>query len=261
MEKGTLKVLLIALVCLSVSLGALPAYSQESKQEQKSENRQDMLTSKDLEREGEDLNKQILTLNQEIQKTLRDYSLLKDDVRKNLKTVPYQTNVRFASDNQGSFIEIERHKFIRDPLHNSKLIGIKTKKFKLYYSGDTVNKLATEIFERYYDDNTAVKVDILDPTPGSEDTSDITFTHTMLVNFTIDNPKFRKDVKLVDNKALRDIQNDTAFPIRNDLKRNFLMPNLIYINNVLIDVAESYYKGKKDAENLMMDFLVRSINH
>jgi hypothetical protein len=206
------------------------------------------------------MNKQIMNLNNEIQKTIRDYNLLSPEIKQGLKVVPYQTNVRYASDNQGSYMEIERHQFIRDPLQAAKFIGIKTKKFKLYYSGDTINKLQTEIFERYYDDNSAVKVDVVDPTPASEDTGDIMFTHTMMVNYTIENPKFRKNVKLVD-KALRDIQNTTAFPIRNDLKRNFLLPNLIYVNSVLLDIAESYYKGKKDSESVMMNFLVQSINH
>lgn len=250
-----LSILFVTMTILAISFSS--AYSQEARPAE----RKDMLTSQELEQDGQDMNKQILTLNNDIQKTAKEYKLFSDDMKKNISVLPYQTNLRYGSDNNGSYMEIERHKFMRDPLNVSKIVGVKTKTFKLYYSGDSVNKLSTQIFERYYDDNSAVNVNILDPTPGSEDTGDVTFTHTIMVNYTIPNEKFRKNINLVDNKALKDIQNTTAFPIRNDLRRNFLIPNLVYVNNVLMDIAETYYKGKKDSESLMTEFLKHTINY
>ncbi len=250
-----LSILFATMTILAVSLSAVSA------QENPSGERKDMLTSQDLEKDGQELNKQILTLNNDIQKSVKEYKLLSDEMKKGISVLPYQTSLRYGSDNNGSFMEIERHQFMRNPLSVSKIIGVKTKSFKLYYSGDTVNKILTQIFERYYDDNSAVRVNVLDPTPSSEGTDDVTFTHTVMVNYTIPNEKFRKNINMVDNKALKDIQNTTAFPIRNDLRRNFLIPNLVYVNNVLLDIAETYYKGKKDSESLMTEFLKRTINY
>ena len=249
------------LIFLALALAALPvhvtmAYAQTGQKADQG----DTLTSKEIEKEGDMMNKQIMSVNRDIIKTVKDYKLTSDDVKKNIRIVPYQTSLNFWNKN-GDFMEVTRHKFIRNPLNLHQIIGIKNKTFRIFYSGETVNKIEMEIFERYYDDNSAVRVTIVDPSPSDEQTNDITFTHTLLVNYTIENDKFRKDVKLVDNKKLGEIQNNTAFPIRNDLRRDFLLPNLVFVNNVLLDVAETYYKGKKDTESLMLEFLRKSVDY
>lgn len=220
----------------------------------------DKLTSKEIEHEGDMMNKQIMSINRDIINTVKDYKLTSDEMKKNIRIVPYQTSLLYG-DKNGNYLEVTRHKFIRNPLNLHQIIGVKNKTFRVYYSGETVNKIEMEIFERYYDDNSAVRVNIMDPSPGDEQTNDVTFTHTLLVNYSIQNEKFRKDVKLVDNKKLGDIQNSTAFPIRNDLRRDFMVPNLVFVSNVLLDVAETYYKGKKDAETLMLEFLKKSVDY
>lgn len=221
----------------------------------------DTLTSKEIEHEGDMMNKQIMSINRDILKVVKDYKLTSDDLKKNIRIVPFQTTLNYGDNGKGNYLEVTRHKFIRNPLNLHRIIGIKNKTFRIYYSGENVSKIEMQIFERYYDDNSAVQVDIVDPSPGDEQTNDVAFTHTLLVNYTIQNDKFRKDVKLVDNKKLGDIQNSTAFPIRNDLRRDFLLPNLTFVNNVLLDVAETYYKGKKDAESLMLEFLRKSVDY
>lgn len=252
-----LSILFVTMTILAISFSS--AFTQENPSS--SEQRKDMLTSEELQKEGLELNKQILILSNDIQKTAKDYKLFSEDMKKNISVLPYQTTLRYGSDNNGNFMELERHQFMRNPLSVSKITGVKTKSFKLYYSGDSISKILTQVFERYYDDNSAVKVNVLDPSPSSEDTDDVTFTHTVMINYTIPNEKFRKNINMVDNKALKDIQNTTAFPIRNDLRRNFLIPNLVYVNNVLLDIAETYLKGKKDSESLMTEFLKRTINY
>ncbi|MCX7679052.1 MAG: hypothetical protein N2316_07510 [Spirochaetes bacterium] len=218
----------------------------------------DKLTSKEIELEGSMLDKQFFAVNKDIIKTVKDYKVTSDEFKKHLRIIPFQTDIKFSDNGKGQFIEVSRHKFIRNPLNLHQIVGIKNKTFRIYYSGETVTRIEMTIFERYYDDNTAVQVDIVDPTPGDEQTNDITFTHTLLVNYSMENEKLRRTVKLLDNKKLGEIQNTTAFPIRNQLRRDVLVPNIIYVNNVLLDVAESFYKGKKDAEALMLEFLQKS---
>ncbi len=248
---------LIAFAISALSFNSPAIFAQTEAQGPKG----DTLTSKEIEQEGVQINKQIMAINKDILAVVKDYKLTTDDLKKNIRIVPFQTTIKYADNDKGNYLEVERHKFIRNPLNIHKIAGIKKKTFRVYYSGDTVTKLEMSIFERYYDDNSAVQVDITDPSPGDEQTDDITFTHNLLVNYTIQNEKFRKTVKLVDNKKLGEIQNNTAFPIRNQLRRDFLVPNLIFVNNVLLDVAETYYKGKKDAESLMLDFLGKSVDY
>ncbi len=245
-------ILLIAVFVVS-QFALKPAFTQSAQPAQ-----EDKLTSKELEQEGALLDKQILNINKEILKVVKDYKITSDDFKKNLRIIPFQTDIKFAENGKGNYIEVTRHKFIRNLLNLHQIVGIKNKTFRLYYSGDTVNKIEMSIFERYYDDNTAVQVDINDPTPGDEQTNDITFSHTLLVNYSMADEKLRRSVKLLDNKKLGEIQNTTAFPIRNQLRRDFLIPNIIFVNNMILDVAESYYKGKKDAETLMLEFLRKS---
>jgi len=248
---------LLAFTISALSLSTRAIFAQTEAQGAKA----DTLTSKEIEQEGDQLNKQILAVNRDIISVVKDYKLTSEDLKKNIRIVPFQTTIKYADNGKGNYLEVERHKFIRNPLNLHKIAGIKKKTFRVYYSGDTVNKVEMSIFERYYDDNSAVQVDITDPSPGDEQTNDVTFTHNLLVNYTIQNEKFRKTVKLVDNKKLGDIQNNTAFPIRNQLRRDFLVPNLIFVNNVLLDVAETYYKGKKDAESLMLEFLRKAVDY
>ncbi len=246
--------MIIAFAALVLSQFALgPAFTQSAQPQQ-----EDKLSSKELEQEGALLDKQIFNVNKEILKSVKDYKITSDEFKKNLRIIPFQTEIKFADNGKGNYIEITRHKFIRNPLNLHQIVGIKNKTFRLYYTGDTVTKIEITIFERYYDDNTAVQVDITDPTPGDEQTNDIAFSHSLLVNYSMQDEKLRRTVKLLDNKKLAEIQNTTAFPIRNQLRRDFLVPNIIFVNNVMLDVAESYYKGKKDAETLMLEFLRKS---
>jgi len=250
---------LLLFILFALAIIALPLHVTFAQTDQEAA-KSDKLTSKEIEKEGEVMNKQINSINQDILKTVREYKLTSDEMKKNIRIVPFQTTINYA-DKNGTFMEVTRHKFIRNPLNLHQIVGVKNKTFRIFYSGETVNKIEMEIFERYYDDNSAVRVNIVDPSPGDEQTNDVTFTHTLLVNYTIENAKFRKDVKLVDNKKLGDIQNTTAFPIRNELKRDFMVPNLVFVSNVLLDVAETYYKGKKDAESLMLEFLKKSVDY
>ncbi len=222
---------------------------------------EDKLISKEIEQEGAQLDKQILAVNRDLMNVFKDYKLSSDDMKKNIRIIPYQTTIKYADNGKGNYLEVSRHKFIRNPLNLHKTIGIKNKTFRLYYTGETINKIELEIFERYYEDNSAIRVNISEPSPGDEQTGDITFTHTLLVNYTIENAKYRRDVKLLDNKKLAEILNTTAFPIRNSIKRDVLIPNLVFVNNVLLDIAETHNKGKKDAETLMLEFLKKSVDY
>lgn len=134
---------------------------------------------------------------------------------------------------------------MKDDTYARDITGIQVKKIKIYTNGQTISKIESEIYERDYYSGSLNIVRITDPSPATEGTNDIVFTH--IVNGKV----------FLDNKKLGDMKNTTAFPIQNDLKRDFIVPHMSYFMNSLLFIAESYYKGLKDAESGMAEFLKR----
>ena len=66
---------------------------------------------------------------------------------------------------------------------------------------------------------------------------------------------------LINDKKLGEIRNNRAFPIRNDIKREFLIPHSTFIYNTFLKIAELYYKGIKDSDSAMSDFLKKSTSY
>ncbi len=123
------------------------------------------------------------------------------------------------------------------------VVGIRTKKIKIFTNGQTVTRLESVIYEKYFNTRETSYVEISDPSPTSEGTDDITFTHIY------------KGKKILDNKKLGDIKNTTASPIRNDIKRDFLLPHLNQFYASILFIAEAYYSSLKDADQNMHEFL------
>ena len=194
------------------------------------------LTSQGLDQEGKKLDDQILDLNKKIAEIIANYELMKaQDVR----WVPYQTNYVLGKD----FIELEKHSFTRDGIFGRDITGLQSRKIKIFTDGKTISKIESEIYERDYYAGTSNIVRIVDPSPMAQGTDNVTFTNII-------NGK-----TYLDNKRLGDIKNTTAFPIRNDLKRDFFVPHLSYFRSSILFIAESYMKGMKDAEHGLTEFL------
>jgi len=103
--------------------------------------------------------------------------------------------------------------------------------------------------ERDYNGGLSTQVIIVDPTPTAAGTDDIIFTHIL-------NGK-----KLLDGRKLGEVKNSTAFPVRNNLKREFLVPHLEYFSQVLLSIAETYARGIKDSDSQMYEFLKQSTSY
>ncbi|MBN2157801.1 MAG: hypothetical protein JW807_00290 [Spirochaetes bacterium] len=222
------------MVILCVALTAVISTAQEKKSD-----KQYKLESEQLDRVGKSLDAQILAYGKRMAEIIHKYELLKAS---DLRIIPYQTTYVMGSD----YIEMEKHHFIRDDALGKEITGLQTKRIKIYTNGQSISKIESEIYDRMYWAGTSVVVRMTDPSPLSEGTDDIVFTH-------IANGKV-----LLENKKLGDIKNTTAFPIRNELKRDFVVPHMSYFMNSLLFIAESYNKGLKDAESVMSNFLKKS---
>ena len=202
--------------------------------------RQYKLTSEMLDKQGKELDDQIVSYNKKIAGIVKDYALLKSNA---VSIVPYQTTYVLGPD----FIEIEKHSFLKDDILSREITGILTRKMKIYTNGDTVSKIESEISDRDYWSGSFNYVKVVDPSPTVEGTDDITFTHII-------NGK-----TLIDAKRLGDMKNSTAFPVRNEIKRDFLIPHMSYFTDMIRFIAESYNKGLKDSDVGMQEFLKKVV--
>src|SRR5271157_4525155 len=222
----------VVLVCFLIMAAALGA--------QEKSDVQDTLSSQSLDKQSKDLDIQIKSLNRKIADIIKKYNLLKtQDVR----VVPYQMNYLLGQD----FIQMEKHSFRKDDLYERDIIGIDVKKIKIYTDGQSISKIESQIYEHDTYSGSMNIVSITDSSPMAEGTDGIIFTYVM-------NGK-----NVLDNKKLGDVKNTTANPIRNELKRDFLIPHLTYFTNSLLFIAEAYYKGLKDSESGMADFLKKAV--
>ncbi len=231
MKKTTLIISLLS--CFAVIYGSGYVLGQDNL------SKKDKLLSKQLVEEGHELDKQILSFNKSIQGVIADNDLLSP--KSKIRLLPYQVSMVRGKD----FITLERHKFIRSGIDSTKIIGIKRKSMKVTLSGKTASKIESVISVQRYDDESITVVNVTDPSPNTVETKDMRF-------------EYKVNENLIKNTLLDKVQNTTAFPIRNDLKRNFLIPHLNYFYSVVLNIAETYKKGIKDSDSLMADFLKES---
>lgn len=220
----------IAAACLLIAMGVSTAQEPAGKTKEAS------LTSEGLDQEGKKLDEQIFDLNKKIGEIIGNYELLKAE---GIRWVPYQMTYIMGSN----YIEMEKHSFTKEGVFGRDITGLQSRKIKIYTDGKTISKIESEIYERDYYGGTSNIVRIVDPSPMAQGTDNVTFTNII-------NGK-----TYLENKRLGEIKNTTAFPIRNDIKREFFIPHLVYFRSSILFIAESYMKGMKDSEHGMQEFL------
>ncbi len=230
---------LAAAVCLmAVILFTAPAVRSQEKKESE---RGSTLTSEKLDNEGRALDEQIVSISKKIEDVIGRYKLM---TIRDIRILPYQISYRLGD----GYIEIQRHSFERDELRKQ-VTRLKKKIIRIYSSGSGISKIESEIVDRDYNAALYTQVTIIDPTPTAAGTDDIVFTHAI------------SGKKLLDGRRLGEVKNSTAFPVRNSLKREFLVPHLEYFCQVLLSIAETYAKGIKDSDSQMYEFLKESTTY
>ncbi len=230
-----------AFCILVVIIVTLPIFAQQNTGKAKKYS----LQSDVLIQQGKELDREIAVLNIKIQEVIKKFDLLNT---KDIRIVPYQTQYILGKD----YIQMEKHRFIKTTILKNNIagikdvVGIRTKTIKIFVSGGTITKTESKIYERYYNSGETTEVLIVDPSPSTEDTKDILFTHRY------------KGRIVLDKKKLGDVKNTTASPVRNQLKREFLIPHLNIFYNSVVFIAEAYYKSLKDADQNMSEFLKKS---
>jgi len=232
MNKRILSLLSI-LICVVFCISG--AFSQDATNKEQ----QYSLSSKDLDEDGKMLDQQVVELSKKIENVIAKYKL---KTIKDIRLVPYQMTYTMGDN----YIKMEKHHFVRDELLTNRVRALQKRSIIIYTNGTSVNKIESIILEKNYYEDTTNEVRIVDNSPTAAGTDDIIFTHIMNGN------------KIVNGEKLGDIKNSTAFPVRNELKREFYVPHLSYFYDSILNVAETYYKGMKDAEQTMQEFLEKS---
>jgi hypothetical protein len=200
------------------------------------------LESENIDNEGKNLDSLINDLNVKLAGLIKRYELFKND---GIRVLPY----RFSYSTGDGFIEMERYVFLKDEIYNRDIVGIQTKQLKIYGSGQSISKITYTIYENNHLNGMMTRVLIEDPSPEAMGTDDMVFTHES-------NGK-----KLLDSRKLGDVKNSTAFPVRNDIKRDFIIPNLSFFYESLLFICHSYEKSSKDTEAIMNQFLKGSTKY
>ncbi len=229
------------IIALIIAFALTQSSDAQNKTGEKSE-RQYTLKSEKLDSQGKELDSQIIDLNTKIATVIKKFDLLNTP---GIRILPYQTTYVLGKD----YIEMEKHLFIKDTLYNRKIAGIKKKKIKIITNGQTISRIESTIYEKDFDSGRVNEVIIIDPSPLSSDTNDITFTHSYVGK------------QVVKGKKMGDIKNTTANPVRNEIKREFLIPHLTIFYNSLLFIAGSYYKSLKDTDSSMSEFLRKSTRY
>ena len=225
-----------ALMC-SVFLLQTVAYAQQAQPEQGNGN---AATMDRLDQDSKNLDGIIKDINGKIQAVIQKNKMMEV---KDIKVIPYQTDYLLGSD----YIQIERHMFMRD--ENDKIIGEKRKTVKFFVSGGSLSKIESTIYERDYSSSNETIVEITDASPMSDTKDSIQIKQTV-----------NKKV-VIAGKALSEIKNTTAFPVRNDFKRDFYVPHISYFYNLILGIAETYSKSSKDSDATVTEFLRKSTRY
>lgn len=200
-------------IFFSLSTGSVNAQS-EGEQKQLSD---------ELKQMEEKLQNQVLELN----KKLGQYSVLKEW---ELRYSPVQTRLRKADD----YVELESYSFIPRYMGSPVFVGKKTKIMRLYFNGDAVSKVESIVEELNFETQVRTYTLVVDPSPGSADTNDITVEHVELNDFAKEKPL---EDKRAYKTTLGDMQNTISLPFRIQFLRDFYV--------VQLTTFETLYAGSK----------------
>ncbi len=199
-----------------------------------------------LEEQGRSYDRQILELYNSIQRIIAENKLMEN---KGIKTLPYQTEINFGPDrNNPQYVELVKHIYIMDVFsfqnlqvwEESFLEFILTVKLSVNWKRQSYKELQTQEVE---------SVVVTDPSPNSEATDDVMFTHK------------HNGKTVIEQKKLADVKNTTTLPLRNEIKIQFMIPNLTILYNNIFFIAESYKEENKSTDSKMSEFIKRAIQY
>lgn len=168
--------------------------------------------SEDLDKREQKLQEQVLELN----KKFGQYAVLKDW---DLRYSPVQTRLKKTDE----YVELESYAFIPRYFGSPVLVGKKTRIVRLYFSGESVSKVESILEEFNFDTHVRSYTEVVDPSPDSADTADITVAHVEMDDFATQEPLENKKTY---KTTLGDMSNSVSQPFRIEFLRDFYVKQL-----------------------------------
>ena len=204
-------------------------------------------SSKEVTREGKILDETILQLNDRLKRYVR---------LKNTKIKYMPEKSIFSLSQNGDFIEIDQYSFIpRRDKFNTSQGGMHTQQFRLYFNGNNLSKVETITTTVNYNTLRIQELSVIDPSPLTEDTSDITIQrYTTSIDLSSDFDGLKPS-----RFTLGDYQNTVARPKRNQFKKYFYILNLRRIDRLYERTEEFQIKYADNTKDKVLGDLEDSL--
>jgi len=201
-------------------------------------NKKDLLHCPNITSEDIRLDKQYRQITQKMEQIINRYKIHE---KKDIQIVPYQVEYTQGKD----FIKIEKHAFKKSPYDMTRILSVHKKSLTIYIKEKKVSKLIVEIYKKNYESSRTTKLTLIDKSPTSGLTGDISITQEV------------NGIRTFNNKKLKDFRNTTANPLRNELKRYFLISHVEQFKSYIVYIGERYDNSKKNNEKNATNFLRR----
>ena len=181
----------------------------------------------------------ILDLNQRM---IRYLVLMDVDI----KFTPEKTE--FTKNKEKNYVQLESYSFIPRSKIIPDLVGLRYKTLRLYFNGSQLSKIETRTFEQNFYTPSKLEMIVVDPSPNTEDTKDITITR--ILN---EGDIKRSDLTLMENTSSR--------PLRIEFKRNYYQKNLIYFEKLYRLTEEFQNRIGGDSDKVLIDSLKDTLSY
>lgn len=223
----------IAIICMMTAGGFAHEHQSEEKY---------TLKPKNFTADSEMLDTHYRNIVVRMEKTISRYDLLNN---KNIRSVPHQVEYSLGKD----YIKMEKRSFIRSAYDKMRILSVQKKSVKIYTDGSKIKKIETRIYHKNYRTENEKTVLLVDASPSSGGTGDITVSHAVNGKWILKKKKFGT------------FRNTTASPVQNDMKRNFLIDCIDQFNSYLIIIGEGYEKETKNNQRNIAGFLKESAKY
>ncbi len=117
------------------------------------------------------------------------------------------------------YIELISYNFIPTSFSYGKPVGTKEKRLRLFFSGETLTKMETEVMEQDFLRQTKFYSKVVDPSPTDAEVNDITITTSF------------NDAKAYE-VTLKNMENSLTNPLRINYKREYYIDHLTYFEKM-----------------------------
>ena len=181
----------------------------------------------------------------EIKKLNQDFARYKSLLGIDVKITPEQTS--FTKNDQENWIQLESFSFVPESYIFTNIVGVKYTIVKLYFGPGGLSKIETRIYEDNYITEGLNENLIIDPSPNTDDTSDIQIVHQ-----TKAKPPYRS--------VLGKMQNTDSMPLGVKFKKEYIRHLGAFLK--LFSLVEDYQiRYGNNVDKNIIDTLVESLSY